>query len=185
MRFDVIIIGGGPAGAGAGLALQKAGRNCLIVAEGLSLEASPRKEFTAAGGYLLQGDSVTGGTIEGGRVTKVVTRNLTGTVLEADDFILATGKFFSKGLVSTMDGIFEPVFGCDVLYEKDRDRWVVPDFHAAQPFESFGVVTDACGRVSIGGQTICNLYAAGEILSGCPDIAGSVGRVVDSILGRK
>lgn len=184
MRFDTIIIGGGPAGVGAGIALQKAGRRCAIVAEGLSLVETPRKEFVSMGGVLLSGDSVTGGKFDGNVLKSVSTRNLTGTPLEADSFILATGKFFSKGLVATMDRIYEPVFGCDVEYDIDRGKWVDPDFFADQPFERYGVTADSMGRVSIYGKVIDNLYAAGEILAGAPDIGGSTERAVQSILGR-
>ena len=185
MRFDIVIIGGGPAGIGIGLALQKAGKKCAVVAEGLSLIEAPRREFVQAGGTLLPGDSVLEGKFEGATLRSVITRNLTGTALEADCFVLATGKFFSKGLISTMDGIYEPVFGCDVYYDKDRDKWVDPDFFADQPFERFGVLTDENGLVSIDGKRVDNLYAAGEVLAGTVDIDGSVARVVESILGRK
>lgn len=185
MKFDVVIIGGGPAGAGVGLALQKAGKSCVIVAAGLSLEPSPRREFALEGGILLPGDSVLGGNFDGCILRSVNTANLTGTALEADCFVLATGKFFSKGLISTMNEIYEPVFGCDVQYDRDPGEWVNPDFYADQPFERYGVVTDGSGRVSINGLTIENLYAAGEILAGAPDVALSVEKVVSEILGRE
>ena len=173
MRFDVVIIGGGLAGMTAATALQKAGKRCALVSEGLSLHDVPRGEFLALGGTLLAGDSVTGGEWEGNTLKCVFTRNLENTRLEADNFILATGKFFSRGLVSTMECIYEPVFGCDVHYEKDRDKWVDSDFFEPQPFESFGVMTDEDGHVSMGGVPAANLFAAGEILAGAPDIVQS------------
>ena len=185
MKFDVIIIGGGRAGTEIGAALQKSGINCLIVAKGLSINPSKRTEFVACGGTLLPGDSVVGGGFDGAVLKNVRTENLVGTVLEADFFVLATGKFFSGGLVSTMDGIYEPVFGCDVQYETDKEKWVNPDFYADQPFERFGVVTDDSGRVSVKGVTIDNLYAAGEILAGAVDIDGSAALVTAQIMGRK
>lgn len=185
MRFDVVIIGGGPAGTGIGLELQRSGLDCLVVSEGLGLEESPRREFVEAGGTLLPGDSVLGGTISEGKVTGVATRNLKGTPIEASCYVLATGRFFSKGLISTMDGIFEPVFGCDVLYDRDSTNWTNPDFYAPQPFEDFGVVTDDQGRVSIGGRTISNLFAAGEVLAGKIGMQTGIERVVNAVLGRK
>ena len=93
-------------------------------------------------------------------------RNLGATLLYADNFFLCTGKFFSKGIVSTMDKVYEPVFGCDVQYEKDSSKWVTGSFADPQPFMSFGVITDPEGRVSVNGETVTNLYAAGEILAG-------------------
>lgn len=182
MKFDIVIIGGGRAGMTAALKLQQAGRRCAVVTEGASLAALPFRDFADAGGTILPGDSVVSGYMEGNRLVSVTTRNLGRTSLEAGVFLLCTGKFFSKGLVSTMDSIYEPVFGCDVIYEKDRSKWVDPDFFAPQPFEQFGVATDEYGRVSISGNTVENLYAAGEILAGCPDIEGSAEKIAETIL---
>ena len=170
MKFDVIIIGGGLAGMTAGVALRKAGKRCLVVSEGLSLHETPRSEYLSLGGILMAGDSVLSGVWEGDVLKSVRTRNMEGTVLEADAYILCTGKFFSKGLVSSMDGIVEPVFGCDVIY--DRDNWVSSDFFAPQPFERFGIATSE-GRAVIGGKAAANLYAAGEVVAGDVDIIDS------------
>lgn len=182
MKFDVVIIGGGLAGCTAGLELVRKGKGCVIVSEGLSLNDTPRKEYLAAGGVLLPGDGVTGGEWKGNRLECVFTRNLGQTRLEADNFILATGKFFSKGLVATMDRIYESIFGCDVRYDKDRDKWCAEDFSDEQPFESFGVITDSSGLVYINGEKAENLYAAGEILEGRPDIKESALKVVEKII---
>lgn len=170
MRFDVVIIGGGLAGLTAAVKLQEAGQSCAVVSEGLSLHKTPAREFTALGGTLLRGDSVLKGDWDGMTLKRVYTRNLETTSLEADFFILATGKFFSKGLVATMDSVTEPVFGADVKYEPDRDKWCDSDFSAVQPFESFGVVTDGSGRVCLESVPAENLYAAGEVLAGVNSI---------------
>ena len=180
--YDVVIIGGGRAGIAAGTALQKAGLSCAIVAAGLNLEKTSREEFISLGGTVFKGDRAEGGVWDGQRLLYVKTRNLGRTPLSADFFILATGKFFSRGLISTMDTIYEPVFGCDVLYEKDRSRWVSDDFFAPQPFESFGVLTDERGRVLIGGSPASNLYAAGELLCGRPDIVKTALEVCRNII---
>lgn len=182
MRFDVVIIGGGLAGMTAATTLVKAGLRCAVVAEGLSLHKAPRSEFLALGGTLFAGDSVLSGEWDGSVLKCVFTRNLENTRLEADNFILATGKFFSRGLISTMDAVFEPVFGCDVDYIHDREKWVSPDFFAPQPFESFGVITDEAGRVFVGGRPADNLYAAGEILAGSPEIEKSALDVCRNII---
>lgn len=189
MKFDVIIIGGGLAGLTAGVELQKKGLRCAAVAEGLTLNECPREEFIKLGGTLFPGDSVIGGHIgdsgDGKSLEWVETRNLVGTRLEADAFILSTGKFFSRGLVSNMEGITEPVFGCDVKYSGGPSDWTVQEFFDDQPFEKFGVITDAESRAKIGGKVVLNLYAAGEILAGSPDIAASAGKVVKQIIGRR
>lgn len=185
MKFDVVIIGGGLAGLSAGVELQKAGLRCAAIAEGLSLNDCPREEFIRLGGSLFPGDSVTGGHIEEGCLKWVETRNLSGTRLEAGNFILSTGKFFSRGLISNMDGIVEPVFGCDVEYDSNLANWTSADFFSEQPFEKFGIVTDAKGRVKIGGEVVGNLYAAGEILAGNPDIVSTALSAAKEIIGRK
>lgn len=182
MRFDVVIIGGGLAGVTAGVELQKAGRECCIVSEGLSLHDTPKKEFLDCGGTFLAGDSVTGGTWAGNRLVNVRTRNLEETVLEAGNFILATGKFFSRGLTATMDSIVESVFGADVEYAEGRSNWYSEDFFAPQPFESFGVKTDELGRVLLHGKPADNLYAAGEVLAGKVDIVKSAMEVCRKII---
>lgn len=173
MKFDIVIIGGGLAGTTAGVELLKRGRKCCIVSEGLSLHHTPMDEYLALGGTLLPGDSVTAGIWEEHRLKAVLTRNLGNTPLEADTFLLCTGKFFSKGLRATMDSIVEPIFGADVEFDPCRDRWYDSDFHAPQPFERFGVKTDAEGRVLIAGTPCENLIAAGEILAGEIDIIKS------------
>lgn len=182
MKYDVVIIGGGLAAMAAGVVLLKAGKSCVAVAEGLSFHKTSRGEFISLGGTLLAGDSVVGGVFEGEALKVVHTRNLENTVLEADFFILATGKFFSKGLVSTMEEIYEPIFGADVSYDKDRSKWCNSDFLAPQPFEKFGVITDGDGRVMIGGHPVMNLFAAGEILAGDVDIVNSAEEVCKRII---
>jgi len=182
MRADVIIIGGGLSGTTAGVTLLREGRKCCIVSEGLSLHPTPREEFVKLGGTLLAGDSVVSGIWDGHRLTAVLTRNLENTPLEADYFILCTGKFFSKGLKATMDSIVEPIFGADVDFDPCRDRWYDPDFYAPQPFERFGVKTDAEGKVLIGGVPCENLFAAGEILAGDIDILKSVSDVCKRLI---
>lgn len=182
MRYDVVIIGGGRAGIAAGTALQKAGLSCAIVAAGLNLEKTSREEFISLGGTVFKGDRAEGGVWDGQRLLSVKTRNLGRTPLSADFFILATGKFFSRGLVATMDMIVEPVFGADVDYDPDRGRWIDPDFFAPQPFERFGVKTDPNGRLMIGGRASENLYAAGEILAGRQDVEKTAAEVAGEIL---
>ena len=182
MRCDVVIIGGGLAGLTAALELQRTGRRCVVVAGGMSLHETPRAAFIAAGGVFLRGDFVKRGEWKGSRLLRVWTRNLGPEPIEAKDFILATGRFFSKGLASTMDEIYEPIFGCDVRYDKDRSAWVNTDFFGPQPFEEFGVETDGCGHAMIHGVAAENLYAAGEILCGRKDIEQSALAVCRNII---
>lgn len=181
MKYDVIIIGGGLAGFTAGIRLLQAGRKCCIVSGGLSLHEVPKAQFKELGGVVLAGNRVVDGEWDGDRLVSAGTSNLEGTRLKADNYILATGKFFSRGLVATMDEILEPLFGCDVDYVPGRANWIDPDFFAPQPFESFGVRTER-GLVLRGGRRTENLYAAGEILAGDVDIEKSAMDVCDRII---
>ena len=169
MRFDVVIIGGGWAGCTAAEQLVEAGRKVCIVSEGLSLAAvkydSPYARLAALqkqGVFVLRGDRAVCGKIEDGKVVAVRTRNQ-DEPLVADEYILATGKFFSRGLLSDKDHVWEPVFGVDVDYDPDRTKWYDPDFDAPQPFMKFGVKTDAEGHVLVEGRAIVNLTAVGDI----------------------
>ena len=172
MKFDVVIIGGGLAGVTAATSLQKAGMKCVLVAEGLSLSEAPRDEFRAAGGTILAGDRVTGGTFgPDGRLLCVSTEKLGDCTLEAREFVLATGKFFSRGIVADMEKVYEPLFGLDVIYEKDHSLWFAPRFADPQPFLEFGVASEG-GCALRGGAVIPNLHPAGEVLAGISTAQG-------------
>ena len=170
MKFDAVIIGGGLAGMTAATALQQGGLKCAVVAEGLSLSGASREAYTAAGGTLLAGDRVTGGTIENGRLVSIRTEKLGDVTLEARAFILATGKYFSRGIVADMNRVYEPVFGLDVQYDTDRICWFNSSFSAPQRFLEFGVITeDGCAVKD--GVKIENLFPAGEVLAGLSSAA--------------
>jgi glycerol-3-phosphate dehydrogenase subunit B len=170
MKFDVVVIGGGLAGMTAATALQQGGLKCAVVAEGLSLSGASREAYTAAGGTLLAGDRVTGGMIENGRLVSIRTEKLGDVTLEARAFILATGKFFSRGIVADMQKVYEPIFGLDVQYDADRSTWFSPSFAAPQRFLEFGVIAeDGCAVRN--GVKIENLFPAGEVLAGLSSAA--------------
>ena len=165
MKFDAVIIGGGLAGVTAATILQQSGMRCALVAEGLSLNEAPRKAFRDAGGTVLAGDRVTGGIFDGDTLKAVRTEKLGDVTLEARAFILASGKYFSRGIVADMDRVYEPVFGLDVIFDPDRSAWFDSDFSAHQKFLDFGVASqDGCAL--LGGRRIVNLFPAGEVLAG-------------------
>lgn len=166
MKFDVIVIGGGLAGMTAAYDLQFNGLKCAVVSEGRSLSNADCKDFVDFGGVVLSGDRVCDAEFEDGVLKSIRTEKLGDVALEADNFIIATGKFFSRGLVADMDKVYEPVFGLDVFYEADRTKWFDRSFSAHQPFLDFGVETDEDGHARLNGASIPNLYAAGEILKG-------------------
>ena len=165
MKFDVVIIGGGLAGMTAATLLQQNGRRCCVVARGLSLSGAERQSFERAGGILLAGDRVTAGRLQDGRVCAVQTEKLGDEWLEARDFLLATGKFFSCGLIADMEHIYEPIFGLDVREIPGFQERAAESFDAPQPFLDFGVRTQE-GKALLDGKTVGNLYVAGEVREG-------------------
>lgn len=179
MRYDVVIIGGGLAGKTAATALQERGLKCAIVAEGLSLRDVDMKDFVAAGGSLFAGDRVVKAEVVDGRVLSLTTERLEDELLVADNYILATGKYFSRGIVADMSGVHEPVFGLDVDVEADRSTWFERDFAADQKFMSFGVRNFGQGRVALEGVVLTNLFAAGEVLAGITGIEADAQAVIE------
>ena len=134
---------------------------------GIRLQMMLKKHFQKVGGTYMLGDSVTGGEIENGRLNYITTQNHAGVRFEADNFIIATGSFFSKGLVSDIDGVREPIFGLDIKSADDRSDWYKRNLFEAQPYMSFGVVTDASFHATLNGVAVENLYAAGSVIGGC------------------
>ncbi len=145
--------------------LQKSGLKCAVVAEGLSLHNTSRKEFAEAGGTLLAGDRVVSGKLSSGKLLSVRTEKLGDVELEAADFVLASGKYFSRGIVADMDKVYEPLFGLDVEYDADRSAWFDASFAAPQKFLEFGVKICNCHALK-DGEEIINLFPAGEVLAG-------------------
>ena len=135
-------------------------------APGIRMQLMLKRYFQKQGGVYMLGDSVVSGTFADGRLKSVRTVNHEDTDFEADNFILASGSFFSKGLVAAQGGVVEPVFGLDVDAVADRKEWYDRNMFNAQPYMKFGVSTDSEFRVRKNGSTVANLYAAGAVLSG-------------------
>ena len=137
---------------------------------GVRAEFLMRRRFESLGGAYFLGDSVNKGNFENNRLISVNTVNLGETPLRADEFLIATGSFFSQGLVAKPDAVIEPVFGLDVVQSEKRTSRCDIDFFAPQPYMRFGVVTDSRFRVSRNGSVVTNLRAVGSILSGADSL---------------
>ena len=133
---------------------------------GIRLQFMLKKYFQKLGGTYMLGDTVTAGEFEDGKLKSITTQNHGDVKFEADNFILASGNFFSKGLASDIDGVYEPVFGLDMDSIAERPQWYKRNMFESQPYMSFGVSTDKEFKTSKDGKTIDNLYAAGAVLSG-------------------
>ena len=134
---------------------------------GIRTQMTLKAEFERAGGRFLMGDMVVDAEFnEDGTVKSIGTQNFGSIRLYADNFVIATGSFFSKGLIATPDRIFEPVFGVDLSYAEGRDQWFDRNFWNKQNYISYGAKVSKFLHASIDGKPIANLYAIGSIIAG-------------------
>ncbi|MBQ5753149.1 MAG: glycerol-3-phosphate dehydrogenase subunit GlpB [Alistipes sp.] len=178
---------------------RRTGRECAVIATlppsvpGIRTQIALRRAFERAGGVYMLGDTVAGYDEKDGRIERVYTVNHGDIGFSADEFVLATGSFFSRGLEATREAVIEPLFGVDVEQAASRGEWFERDLFAKQPFESFGVATDGEFRALRGGKPLQNLYVCGAGLSGYNPLTEGCGagvsmlsavRVSDNILKR-
>ncbi len=160
---------------------------------GMRSQIRLRRYFKKLGGTYLLGDSVTNGVAEGDRMMKIFTVNLGDMELSADYFILASGSFFSYGIMANPVSIYEPIFGLDIKAPTTRSEWYHKDIFKDHAYMKYGVTTDDEFRVMKDGRTLDNMYAVGAVLGGCNSMKEESGagvalmtsmKVVDNILAR-
>lgn len=137
-----------------------------VAVPGIRMKILLQQYFTSLGGWYLLGDSVTDGKIEDDELKFINTSNLGNTSVRADNFILATGGLFSRGLKSDSNHIYEPIFNLDVTGDDEREKWYDRNFYHSQPFLRYGVKTDESFRCFLRGHRINNLYAIGSVMGG-------------------
>lgn len=154
---------------------------------GIRVEDTLRRAFIEAGGTLHVGDEVTSGVFrpsgEQLSLACIYTKKLKAVPINAGYFVLATGSFFSKGLVAGLNKVTEPIFDLDIATQGSRDQWYSERFfsQSSHPFLSFGVETNQHFQPTKAGRTLENLYCAGSILPHYDPIAhGSGGGVAIS-----
>nr|WP_320118875.1 glycerol-3-phosphate dehydrogenase subunit GlpB [uncultured Marinifilum sp.] len=133
---------------------------------GIRSQIMLRQRFQELGGTYFLGDNVEEGVFENNRLREIRTNNHGDIKLEADKFILASGSFYSKGIVATHENLYEPIFGLDIEGDKDRAQWLDEKFFNDQPYMHYGVKTDKHFRAMMNGQPIENLYVSGSVLGG-------------------
>lgn len=142
-----------------------------------------KQRYQLLGGTYLMGDEVVRAHTHEGVVHSVATRNLDNHYIEAANFILSTGGYFSKGLISNPFQVLEPVFGLDVEYKEDRNQWYNPTFKEDQPYMHFGVKADENLHALKDGKPLENLFVAGSILGGNrPEFGFAAGQCIKTAL---
>lgn len=133
---------------------------------GIRMQQQLCRCFRQAGGTYLLGETALRAEKEGNRVVRLYACNQGDIPLAADQYVLATGSYFSQGLVAAPERIREPVFDLDIAFPEDRREWYDLDVFAPQPYQRFGVKTDRDFRAFYQGKAVDNLYAAGAVLEG-------------------
>jgi len=142
---------------------------------GIRTQRQLTNRFIRLGGTLLMGDTVEKAVVTDYYVEGIYTSHQEDIELRADSYVLASGSFFSRGLIARPDEVYEPIFGLDVQYDADRGQWYDADVFKRQPYMSFGVKTDVHFHPLLGGEKVNNLYAIGSILSGFDPIREGCG----------
>ncbi|MBO4803167.1 MAG: glycerol-3-phosphate dehydrogenase subunit GlpB [Muribaculaceae bacterium] len=133
---------------------------------GMRMQTQLRHYFNMLGGNYLMGDTAMCGTFDGDKLTSIYTAKLTDMPLRANNYVLATGSFVSRGLRADYERVYEPVLGVDVNADSDRDQWTRFGVLQPQAYSRYGVDTDDSLRCLRQGKVIENLHAIGSVLSG-------------------
>lgn len=134
---------------------------------GIRSQMTLKAEFERNGGRFFLGDNVLEADFnDDGSVKSIATSNFDDIRVYADDFVLATGSFFSKGLIATPEKVYEPVFGADLTYADKRDGWFDRNFWNRQNYISFGAKVSGTLNAFINGKEVSNLYAIGSLIGG-------------------
>lgn len=122
--------------------------------------------FIHSGGVYMLGDTVKRADVEDNRVTKVYSYNHGNIPFSANNIVLATGSYFSQGLIATRSRVYEPVFDLDVSFNSDRKDWYNRNMFDSQNYQEFGVKTNETFNALRKGKVVENLYVSGAVLEG-------------------
>lgn len=140
-----------------------------VAVPGIRIKILLQQYFSDLGGWYLMGDSVTDGEFVEHRLSHIFTSNLGTTKVSAENYIMATGSYFSRGIKSNNYRVYEPIFNLDVTSSDNRSEWYDRNFFDSQPFMKFGLKTNESFQCYLEGQVLENVYAIGGILGGSFD----------------
>ncbi len=136
---------------------------------GLRLDNALKNRYIELGGDYISGDRAESGHYNGNNLEKIITRGSGSSGITARFFVLATGSFFSGGIASEFNNIYEPVLGLNVKCDTPGNKWYSDSFFdkKSHPFLGYGVKTDKkFNPVNSEGKTVRNLFCAGSVLAG-------------------
>lgn len=138
---------------------------------GMRQRKALRDHFEKLGGVMLNGDKALRADIEDHQVKALYTQLHQDDALIAEHFVLASGHYFSSGIVAEFERIIEPIFDLDIIGNGDFDNgnrlsWTKDRFSAPQPYQSAGVKINEKCQVQKCGQILTNLYAIGSVIGG-------------------
>ena len=128
---------------------------------GIKLQQYLHNRFIKLGGTYMLGDNVIKGEIENNSVTKVYSLNHGNIPFRADHFVLASGSFFSQGLIANRSTVYEPIFNLDVYSADKREDWYNENVFNDQPYQNFGIKTNPEFKGLINNKPLNNLYVIG------------------------
>ncbi|AIU90055.1 glycerol-3-phosphate dehydrogenase subunit GlpB [Pectobacterium odoriferum] len=141
---------------------------------GLRLHQALSQRFRQLGGMVMPGDCAVRASLSPQEIA-IHSLHHRDIPLRAKHAVLASGSFFSNGLVTQFDRVSEPVFGLDVRFADQREGWSRQDVFAPQPYLQFGAIVDEHLHPRIEGETVSNLYAIGAVLEGFDPIVQGCG----------
>lgn len=160
---------------------KETGKNVVLIptlppsVAGASMQKRLTNYFKELGGVYMLGDTIEKADLNGNKVDRVYSHNHTDIPFMADNYVLASGGFFSKGLVASNQSVSEPLFNLDVDFDPVRGNWYNKEVFDEQEYQTFGVKSTPEFKAQKDGSTIDNLYVAGAILGGYNPIKEGTG----------